>query len=170
MTGILVEANPALLPDLQKGRPADQIIHAAITNEDVETVELFVSNHHELSSLHKEFIEIWHGGQVGIKNSVQVAAMRPNRLFENHIPADKKILLLSIDVEGKDLDIAKDIDFARWRPLFVQLEPSEHFASGEGERMTAFMQQQGYVLIARTNVNLIYIDQAMLTKLASGNR
>ena len=79
-------------------------------------------------------------------------------------------MLLSIDVEGKDLDIAKDIDFARWQPLFVQLEPSEHFASGEGERMTAFMQQQGYVLIARTNVNLIYIDQAMLIKLASGNR
>ena len=169
MTGILVEANPALIPDLQKARPADQIIHAAIINEDVGTVELFVSNHHELSSLHKEFIEIWHGGQVGIKNSVQVAAMRPNQLFENHIPTDKNILLLSIDVEGKDLDIAKDIDFSRWRPLFVQLEPSEHFASGEGNRMTAFMQQQGYALISCTNVNLIYIDQAILPKLIGSN-
>ena len=119
--------------------------------------------------MHKEFIEIWHGGQVGIKNSVQVAAMRPNQLFENHIPTDKNILLLSIDVEGKDLDIAKDIDFSRWRPLFVQLEPSEHFASGEGNRMTAFMQQQGYALISCTNVNLIYIDQAILPKLIGSN-
>ena len=68
MTGILVEANPALLPDLQKGRPADQIIHAAITNEDVETVELFVSNHHELSSLHKE-LKFGMAGRWGLKTA-----------------------------------------------------------------------------------------------------
>ena len=74
-------------------------------------------------------------------------------------------LTISIDIEGKDLDIVKDIDFSCWRPLFVQLEPSEGYAPGEGNRMTELMNEQGYILFSCTNVNLIYIDKGLLERL-----
>ena len=165
MNGILVEANPALLDDLKKARPHDQVVYAAVTNEDLENIELYISRHHELSSLEKRFVEEWHGGAVGIQEIVRVPAIRPNQFFATHIPKDKQILLLSIDIEGKDLDIVKDIDFSRWRPLFVQLEPSEGYAPGEGKRMTEWMNEQGYILFSCTNVNLIYIDKGLLERL-----
>lgn len=164
MTGILVEANPELLPDLQKARPHDQIIHAAITNEYDEEIELFISHHHELSSLDKRFVENWHDGHIGIKNSIKIPALRPNELFSNCISPDKQILFLSIDIEGKDLDVTKAINFTRWRPLIIQLEPSEHYAPDEGTRMAKFMQEQNYLLLCKTNVNLIFFDKNLLEK------
>ena len=163
ITTLMVEANPELIHDLVTARPGDQVMHAAIVNSDDDSIEFYVSNHHELSSLKREFVTSWHDGKVGVKSEVKVPAIRPNRFFSEHIHPERKILLLSIDIEGMDLAVAQDIDFVKWRPLFVQMEPSEHHLPDEADRMIAFMISQGYLLMARTRVNLIFLDGQLST-------
>lgn len=162
LTTLIAEANPELIQDLVTARPCDQIVHTAIVNSDDDFIDLYVSNHHELSSLSRDFVTSWHEGKVGVKSQVKVPALRLNRFFDEHIHPEKRILLLSIDIEGMDLAIAQDIDFAKWRPMLVQMEPSEHHQPGESDRMIAFMISQDYLLMARTRVNLVFMDKSLV--------
>lgn len=164
---ILVEANPDLLPDLRKARPQAQIVHAAICPEDRATVVLHRSNHHELSSLDRGFVEDWHAGEVGLASSIEVPAMRMPRFLADHVPAGKQILLLSIDIEGLDLKIIQDTDFNHFRPVMVMLEPSEHYHVDESAHMIDAMRERGYCLFAQTNINLLFVDAALLARLAA---
>lgn len=156
---ILIEANPSLIEDLKKSRFCDKIINVAIVDNDNANVDFFVSNHNELSSLNRDFVENWHDGKVGVKSDIKVDAIRINKLLEREVGSNSDILLLSIDIEGMDLKIIKDLDFSVWRPMFVQMEPSEHFLQGESVNMVEHMNKNEYFLISRTKVNLIFIDR-----------
>ena len=164
---ILVEANPKLLPDLKRARPDATIIHSAVVANDSPNVDFFVSYHNEISSLNKEFVEKWHNGHIGLEEKINVPAIRLNDLLGKYVPQEKKIILLSIDIEGMDLEIAKDLDFNVWRPVIIQMEPSDQFHKDESSKMIKTMQQNGYILLARTRVNLIFIEQSILECLVS---
>lgn len=165
---ILVEANPSLIKNLKKARPNDIVINTAIVDSDLNYVDLFISHQNELSSLSKDFVEDWHQGTIGVKEVCKVPALRINNFLKNNISEGMEIPLLSIDVEGMDLRIAQDLDFSRWRPLFVQMEPSEHFLEGEGEKMIEHMSKNEYFLISKTKVNLIFIDKKKMIHILNG--
>lgn len=158
MTGVIVEANPELLADLRKGRPRDVIVHAAVQTQDVKTATLTVSKLSEISSLDSQWVDRWAGGTVGVASRVEVPALRLNQVVERFLD-DHSPCFLSTDVESLDLDLLQDFDFARYRPWFVQAEPSsETYRPGEVKRMIAHMRSVDYKLVARTAVNLIFID------------
>lgn len=155
---ILIEANPALIPDLIKSRSDAMVLNIAIVDNDSDFVSLYVSNHSELSSLDKSFVDGWHDGTIGVASTQKVQASRINQVLKQTVQNDQKILFLSVDVEGLDLRILADIDYLAWRPLIIQAEPSEHHAPGETSRITELMYKNGYRLFAMTRVNLIFID------------
>lgn len=161
MTGSLIEANRLLIDPLAKVRPHDKIRHLAITVSDEPFVELHVSNQNELSSLSRRFVEEWRDGAVGIARVDKVPAMRVNQLLKEDFP-DCAPLFLSCDIEGLDLDVLKDLDWQQWRPAIVQVEPSDHFLRGNSQEIRSFLESQGYVIIAVTDVNLIAMDRARL--------
>ncbi len=51
MTGVLIEANPALLPELARHRPHDRILHLCITPQRQDFATLHIAPHGELSSI-----------------------------------------------------------------------------------------------------------------------
>jgi hypothetical protein len=136
--------------------------HCAVVADAVETVDFYISNQSELSSLSRAFVEEWRDGVVGLKHVVKVPARRIDRLLEKHFSAEPPVFL-AIDVEGHDLGILMDMDWQVWRPVVVQAEPSDHFETGQSGRIIAFMEEQDYVLAASTAVNLVFVDRrAML--------
>lgn len=163
MTGVLVEANADLLGSLEQARPHDTIVHRAIHASDAPTADLFVSTQNELTSLSREFVEEWDDDAVSVCRVDTVAACRPNALLEEFF-ADKPPLFLSVDVEGIDLELLEDIDWTRWRPAVVQAEPSDHFLPGHSDAISALMARVGYVKIAKTDVNLIFLDGRLLQR------
>ena len=159
MTGVIVEANPELISDLEKGRPNDTIVHGAVQTRALETVKLSVSNQNELSSIDRDFVLQWNDGEVGEARWIDVPALRINDLVREHFE-DHTLAYMAIDVEGLDLDLLRDFDFEATRPWLVQAEPSEHHLPKNSERINEHMQSVGYGLIAKTDVNLIFCDQA----------
>lgn len=157
MTGILVEANPRLLPDLRRFRPQDRVLHAAVQTERRDRVPLYVSRQNELSSLDRRFVDEWKGGSVGMREVVSVPSVRINDLMQAHFGTSGP-LFLSIDIEGLDLDVLRDLDWDRWRPALVQTEPSEHHHPGNTASLASFLTTVGYVVVCRTEVNLIALD------------
>lgn len=158
MTGVIVEANPELIADLQKGRPDDTIVHGAVQTEAVETVKLSVSNQSELSSIDRSFVLEWRSGEVGEARQIDVPALRINDLVRQHFN-NQDLVYMSIDVEGLDLDLLRDFDFGLSRPWLVQAEPSDHHLSRNTERMIEHMGCVDYELVAKTPVNLVFSDQ-----------
>jgi len=133
----------------------------AVTHEDRDEVEFYVSHQDEISSLSKEFVDGWADGTVGIRETKTVKARRVNSILEEYF-ADVAPLFVSIDVEGLDLEILQDFDFTRWRPYLIQTEPSDHFIPQNSENMENFLISQGYMTICRTDVNIIAIDTRAL--------
>src|SRR5262249_51201271 len=137
MTGVIVEANPGLIADLQKGRPRDLVLHAAVTDSDAPTAALSVSPYSALSSLDQNFSIDWSvRGQMPPRPDQmrveQVPAIRVNDVIDRHMSGASPCFV-SIDIEGLDLRILRDFDFARFRPWFVQVEPSDDYMAGNSD-------------------------------------
>lgn len=158
MTGVLVEANPSLIPSLAKARPHDILENAAITDGNAGTATLYVASMDELSSLSKDFVDGWENGSARVLTEVQVPAMTLNKLVESHF-LPQGPLFISIDVEGRDYDILRAFDFDKWRPYIIQAEPSPHFNPNNDKLMRSLFERHGYHVIAVTDVNMIAIDK-----------
>jgi FkbM family methyltransferase len=157
MRGVIVEANPRLIADLEKGRPDDIIVHGAVQAGSARTVTLSVARHSEISSLDRDFVLSWADGAVGESERVEVAALRINDVIRAYLDGESPCFL-SVDVEGLDLALLRDLDFARYRPWFVQAEPSEGYIPGNTRAIVEHMASVGYALVARTSVNLVFAD------------
>lgn len=155
MTGTLVEANPELAANLQKFRPMDTVIQAAVYDQDVKEIDFYISNENEISSVRQDFVNDWKQGQVGLKKKITVPTVRINDILST---VDEVIALLSIDVEGFDINILRDTDFDIYRPILVQVEPSDSYIANSSKDIIELMCLRDYKLVAATDVNLIFED------------
>jgi len=151
---ILVEANPELIPALKKHRPDDTVIHAAVTDKPVKTVSFARCPDNEISSINESFVKAWKDGT--ILDRIDVPAININELIQRFYIHEFVDMIISIDIEGHDYEVLTDLDFERFRPLILIVEPSEEFAPGTVEKMMTFMESKGYSLYSRTFVNLIF--------------
>jgi len=152
MSGILVEANPNLVPALTTFRPADVIINGAVYDQDISHIDLHLGNEHEISSVNEQFVSNWENQ--GVRDKVTVPVVRINDLL-SQIKKDLLTILI-IDVESLDLRILQDIDFNKHKPFIIEVEPSDFFIKGNSRAIINFLVTNGYRLVAATDVNLIF--------------
>lgn len=157
MRGVIVEANPHLVPALKEIRDQDQIVHAAVTPQKAESTIIYLSKKDELSSLDRSFVSDWPGGDTEVVEEVHVRALTINEVLEANF-SDQDPVFLSIDIEGVDFEVLRSLDWARWRPAIITAEPSEHHISGNTLAISNLLRDSGYVIIAETDVNLIALD------------
>ena len=156
MRGVIVDANPALIPELRKGRPNDIIVHAAIHDDNATVATLALSKQDEISSLDRSMVQRWKGGKVGEAGLIDVPAMRINNVITRYLD-DVSPCFLSIDVEGYDLRLLRDFDFVRYRPWLVQVEYVDNlYPPGNSRDIIGYMHEVGYGLLAKTYVNLVF--------------
>jgi FkbM family methyltransferase len=153
--GVLVEANPNLLKDLQFIRPNDFVINKAITpSRHAEKVDFFVCEADELSSVSSDFVEAFrlHSlnenqlQQFSIKEKIQLEAVTCDELFEQHGFFE----LLIIDLEGIDLEVLKHLES---RPFIIVIEHSVKFKL-DIEKVAL---EKGYKLYSSLPINDIYL-------------
>lgn len=150
--GILVEANPKLIPLLKKHRPHDTIINAAVYDQDLPSIDFFISPENEISSLDERFVNAWK--DLGVQEKISVPTIRPNKLLS--MTSDCELTILIVDVEGLDLRLLKDIDYTAYKPFIIEVEPSDGFAPGTSNMMIDFLRSKSYTLVGETDVNLIF--------------
>jgi FkbM family methyltransferase len=148
----LVEANPRLVPALIQHRPNDVVINAAVVDSDDPTIDFYVSKNNETSSLDDKFVT---GRTPGIDEKITATAIRANTVLQQ-AKDESDAILLSVDVEGYDLNILKDIDWGTYKPLILIVEPSEDFCPGSTQQIIDFMTSNSYNLVGETDVNLIF--------------
>lgn len=147
-TGVLVEPQPDLAAFLVTARSA-KVFAVACTSPDVagRTVPLYAAG--PLSSL--------DAGRMAPGAVAQYVIMVPTRTLDDVLAeaeAPSPIDLVSVDVEGHELEVLLGFDFAAWQPRLILLE--DHVESLEKHR---FLNDSGYRLIRRVGNNGWYVPQ-----------
>lgn len=89
-----------------------------------------------------------------------VPVRRLDELLSEHLPKDKIIDFLSIDVEGLDLQVLKSNDWDRFRPLVLLVEDrAADIGQLSSDPINAFVTAAGYRLAAKTVNTLIYASE-----------
>lgn len=153
MSGILVDANPLLCEELSNFRPRDKVINACITNSNDKTSVFYISDKHEISSISPDFITSWNNGMAKILKTINIPNIKINNILSM---SKKEILFLSIDVEGLDKEILENIDFSKYKPLIISIEPSDFFIPDNTKKIIDIMNNNNYILTSTTDVNLIF--------------
>ena len=96
--------------------------------------------------------------------ALAVTGLRPERAIDvpvrtldeilNEAHAPRAFDLLSVDVEGHELDVLRGFDFGRWRPRLILLE--DHVNNLAKHR---FLTRAGYRLMRRTGLNGWYVPR-----------
>ena len=167
--GVCVEPNPTLIPPIKKHRPDDVCLNIGISAND-ESAELdfyiFDSSDTEkgLSTFSKEAAE-----HVQNTTSIKIAEIRKipvtpiKNVLKDYFPNNAPDLL-SIDVEGLDLQILRSIDFTVCRPIAVCVETVNFTIDHKkikNKEIISFMESQGYFVYADTGINSIFADKSL---------
>lgn len=75
---------------------------------------------------------------------------------------DETPMLVSLDIEGYELEILKSIDFSNNRPLIFIIETIPYInglaVNKKNEELINYMKQVGYIEYAFTGINSIFLD------------
>lgn len=164
--GVLVEANPDLIPELRLYRSGDVILNRCVSNEDGNTVDFYIVNGDGISSMNKERVEhaIAINESLCISQVVQVQTISVNTILEQYF--DVVPLLLNIDIEGCDTEILEAMDFERFRPKIIICEAipyKKNIVVGEKDtELVELLWENDYIEYAFTGINCIFIDKREL--------
>jgi FkbM family methyltransferase len=170
--GVLVEPNPRLTKKLRSVRPRDTILEIGIGSDSITEAELYVfgGNYDGLSTFSKSEATHWQTvgmrghGTIAVDSVIRVPMVPINDIIASHF-GGKAPNLLSLDIEGKDLDVLMSLDFERFAPDVICVESLSYDKNQNGFKRTdiiEFIQMKSYLVYADTRVNTIFCRQALL--------
>ena len=147
-TGVLIEPQPDLAAFLVTERKA-KVFAVACTSPNTagDTLPFHVAG--PLSSLNAD--------RMAPGAKADYVIMVPTRTLDDVLEeadAPRVFDLLSIDVEGHEIEVMRGFDFAHWKPRLIMLE--DHVESLSKHRV---LEQNGYSLIRRVGNNGWYVPR-----------
>lgn len=162
--GVIVEANPALISDLTFYRNRDIILNNCVDIETGKQVDFYIMNVDGLSTISAESAEEMCriNPELKVIDKKTLITVNYNYIVENYLGATPTIL--SIDLEGKDMEVLQSINFEKYRPLLILVEMIEYDTklaySTKNNEVVTYMKSQGYDEYAFTGINSIFIDKS----------
>ncbi len=150
--GLLVEANPALIPEISREFAGLDLtlLNYAVSDYSGEAT-FFLGANDDVSSLNQHDAAGWGD----IRGQVKVTVERlPTLLAAHEIPRDFD--MLSIDAEGEDVKILNDTVAGGWMPRWVIIEASDDFrvrSLRDLPLLPAVVER--YKIVVQTKANLI---------------
>lgn len=160
--GVLIEPDSELCEHLSSVRPNDKVLNLAVNAEGDNVVSMYVMTSRTLNTLDKEQAEaLQQIGRERIEEVREVRQLGINQLLEEHFIAAPPSLV-SLDIEGLDLELLKAWDFDRFRPKVFCVETITYTQDNTERKLTEiidFMSSQHYKVYADTYINTIFVCQ-----------
>ena len=161
--GVLVDANPELAEELRKERPEDTVVNRCISENPDSVLDFYILNGDGLSTPDYQFALkcIEENPSLEITKKISVESITVSQIADTYFPSQAPEIM-SIDIEGNELEILKSIDFENFRPLVIICEMIEYrnglTVGGKNKETADFMKSAGYEEFAFTGINSIFID------------
>ncbi|MDI6034178.1 FkbM family methyltransferase [Flavobacterium sp. LB2P84] len=157
--GINVEPDPVLFKEFLKYRKEDENLNIGISDSNSEldfyiisspTLNTFSKGEAEKYALEGNY-QIKSIEKITVKTLKNVLEECSNGIFPQY---------LSVDAEGVDEVIIKEIDFENNYPIVICIETITFSTSGNGIKNTNLIEyiiDRGYILYADTHINTIFV-------------
>lgn len=159
--GVCVEANKALMPLIHRVRPEDKIINAGVSVGTSFEADFYVFDNGAINTFDKMEAESRASlGTHKIKEVVKVPLIDINRLIAENFPAYPDFL--SIDIEGLDLAVLKNLDLVKYPIPVICVETcvySENYIRPKDNTIVDFLKSQGYEIYGDTYINTIFVNK-----------
>ena len=158
--GVLVEPNPAYVAEIRRHRPGDLVVQAGVgTGAAGEADYYVIRGAPTLNTFSPEQVAMYRKGspQDPVERVVKMPLVPVNRLIAECLGRAPD--LLSIDVEGLDLDILRTLDFATYRPAAIIAETILMNGGGrDNTGIAGLLLANGYVARGGSLYNTIFAD------------
>lgn len=159
--GINIDATEECIELFRGARTRDLNLVAAIA-DDRRWCELHVFDEPALNTLNESLSESRQSeGAYRLVSRRMIETVRLRDLLAAHLPYGQRIDLLTVDVEGMDLEVLRSNDWEAYRPLIVMAEQlsSQGLDKLHADSIFRFLSDQGYVCVAATLRTMIFKDE-----------
>jgi FkbM family methyltransferase len=164
--GINIEPDPTLFKEILKYRKEDINVNIGIGNCNSE-LDFYIISASTLNTFSKEEAEKYsQEGNYTIRRIEKIQVRTLSSIlndFSNSIFPQ----FLSIDAEGVDEIIIKEIDFEKNFPIVICIETISFSTSGNGIKnkdLINYIVDKGYIVYADTNINTIFVKESLWKK------
>jgi FkbM family methyltransferase len=160
--GVCVEADRTLVPKIAKLRPGDKILNMGVSTAGDDAADFYIFDASGMNTFDKdEASKRAASGKYTLTDTVKVELVDINSLVRTNF--ERYPDLLSIDIEGLDLDVLKTLDFESFPIPVVCVETclySENHVRPKNAAIATFMRSKGYEVYADTYINTIFVRKA----------
>jgi len=155
--GINIDANRELIDKCKRIRKKDISICAAVSDSERETTFYKAKN-----SLISTIDENYYSGDknwwvTNLETKETVITQKLTTILDKYLGVSEGIDLLSVDVEGHDLNVLKGLEFSKYRPKIIAIECREMQKINENE-IHQFLVNMDYELSAFAGLTGFYLD------------
>lgn len=161
--GVLVEANPKLIPELKLNRSEDVIINKCVSDNSEGKLTFYVMSGDGLSTSDYESVKevMERNPSISIAETIEIQSISVSDILENYFSEAPTVI--NIDIEGQEMNILYQLDFNKCRPTIIIIEVIEYSQfinkAQKNETILSFMKDKGYVEYAYTGINSIFVDE-----------
>jgi len=158
--GINIDAAPGSMKQFNILRKRDINVEAAVSNEAGE-LTFYMFEEPALNTLDKDLAKQRLAEKKNkLTGEIKVQTETLADILTEHMPSNREIDFLSVDVEGFDLEVLTSNDWQKFRPKFVVVEC---FGKGKFEEIISdntyiFLSALNYSLYAKTINTCIFKD------------
>jgi FkbM family methyltransferase len=164
--GINIEPDPNLFIMFPEIRPKDINLNIGIGINQGES-NFYVISTPTLNTFSKEEAEKYQKeGDFKIINTLKIKTDTISNIINQYSDGEFPDFL-SLDAEGVDEEILKSIDFKKKFPKVICIETITFSTKGRGIKnsdIIAYLESQGYMLYADTNINSIFVKENLWIK------
>lgn len=158
-TGINIEPDPILFLNFIKHRKRDTNLNIGVGDKEDE-LDFYMISDSTLNTFSKTEAENYlRMGSFKINEVKKIKVDTLHNVINKHAKG-KFPDFLSVDAEGIDEIIVKDVDFTTNYPVVICIETVSFSTVGKGQKNRAlieFISSKGYIIYADTNINTIFV-------------
>ncbi len=170
--GILIEPDAVFNKILQKTRPNDKVIEAAISDKENGEADFYIFNEPSINTLSKEEANLrQESGKYFLKETRRIPLLTIQKVIDTHLNG-KVPHLISLDVEGVDFAVLQAFDYTKYPvPVWIveTCEYSENHIKPKISSIIELMQTKGYITYGDTYVNTIFVNKDWFYNYANKN-
>ncbi len=161
--GINVDPTPGVVELFRRARPRDINLPYAVAN-GARDLKLYINQDERgVNTLSPEFAtrqqERW-GRRYSSATVVRTRTLA--EILDSHMPDDRPIQFLSVDVEGMDLEVLQSNNWDKYIPNVILCEDLgfHDVENRSGSEMWTFLHTKGYSLVSKCVHTLVFAHRA----------